>query len=368
MEELQDAIEDAQYVNAISTQDDGPRPVLPWEIPTEEQLAEWEARCKLKPDGSSGRYGVPLSYEWYLSSAVGFFHFSSYLKSVKEDYVRINFVEEVLRFRKARGRARVEKARFILSNYLQSIKHNFDNGEPELPPMTEIIELDLDRKPVKLNMSDQEFQEMCNQSIDSQNLFCCVGLKGPVRDELIKLVQSALDQAESIQKAESVPSFAKEGGEQPRPRASIDNVNKSEPLSVHETKETSSSESMRDLTRRLRTDAAGEMPGNVFDKAEAVVMEAIRRDSYESFQANNWFTKLRSFLWFQDRRVVPEDFFVMRVLGRGGFGLVTGKLFDGAWVVDRCHLLSSRFTNDRPSLSVCHCQLAKRVHLASFML
>ena len=44
MEELQDAIEDAQYVNAIATQEDGPRPVLPWEKPTEEQLQEWEVK------------------------------------------------------------------------------------------------------------------------------------------------------------------------------------------------------------------------------------------------------------------------------------------------------------------------------------
>ena len=42
MEELADAIEDAQYVNAISTQDHGPKPVLPWDKPSEEQLAIWE--------------------------------------------------------------------------------------------------------------------------------------------------------------------------------------------------------------------------------------------------------------------------------------------------------------------------------------
>jgi hypothetical protein len=35
MEELQDAIEDAQYLSAVSSVEDGPRPVLPWEIPTE---------------------------------------------------------------------------------------------------------------------------------------------------------------------------------------------------------------------------------------------------------------------------------------------------------------------------------------------
>ena len=46
MEELQDAIEDAQYVNAIATQEEGPRPVLAWEIPTEEQLSVWESQVK----------------------------------------------------------------------------------------------------------------------------------------------------------------------------------------------------------------------------------------------------------------------------------------------------------------------------------
>ncbi|CAB9501224.1 Protein kinase C gamma type (Fragment) [Seminavis robusta] len=318
MEELQDAIEDAQYVNAISTQEDGPRPVLPWEIPTEEQLAEWETKCKEQSDGASGRYGEPLSFEWYLSSAVGFFHFSSFVKSEKDDYVRINFVEEVLRFQKSRGKTRVEKARFILSNYLQSPKRNFDNGEPELPPRTEIEELDLDRKPSKLGMTSEEFQTLCNQSIDSENLFCCVGLKGAVRDELITSVQSGLDRAESIQKAESVPTLPA-GDDPARQRPSVEGGGKSEPLQPTSI----SSESMRDLTRRLRTDAAGDMPSDIFNKAEAVVFEALRRQYYEAFKESIWYTKLRNFIWFQDRRVVPEDFFVMRVLGRGGFGLVT---------------------------------------------
>ena len=50
MEELQDAIEDAQYVNAIATQEEGPRPVLAWEIPTEEQLAAWETKINESKD------------------------------------------------------------------------------------------------------------------------------------------------------------------------------------------------------------------------------------------------------------------------------------------------------------------------------
>ena len=36
-------------------------------------------------------------------------------------------------------------------------------------------------------------------------------------------------------------------------------------------------------------------------------------------------TKLLNFLWFHDRTVVEEDFFIIRILGRGGFGLVHGE-------------------------------------------
>jgi hypothetical protein len=31
-------------------------------------------------------------------------------------------------------------------------------------------------------------------------------------------------------------------------------------------------------------------------------------------------------MWHRDRKVADDDFFLMRVLGRGGFGLVTGKV------------------------------------------
>eukprot|EP00568_Trieres_chinensis_P014499 CAMPEP_0183325702 /NCGR_PEP_ID=MMETSP0160_2-20130417/80212_1 /TAXON_ID=2839 ORGANISM="Odontella Sinensis, Strain Grunow 1884" /NCGR_SAMPLE_ID=MMETSP0160_2 /ASSEMBLY_ACC=CAM_ASM_000250 /LENGTH=57 /DNA_ID=CAMNT_0025493529 /DNA_START=127 /DNA_END=296 /DNA_ORIENTATION=- len=56
MEELQDAIEDAQYVNAISNVEDGPRPVIPWEKPTEEQIAEWKDRLRKRDKENPEEY------------------------------------------------------------------------------------------------------------------------------------------------------------------------------------------------------------------------------------------------------------------------------------------------------------------------
>jgi len=330
MEELQDAIEDAQYVNAISTQDDGPRPVLPWEIPKEEQLSEWESKCRGEEEGTSGRYGKPLTFEWYISTAVGFFLFSSYLKQDRNDYLRIHFVEDVLRFRKLRGRQRIDKGRYILTQYLQTSKQNFENGEAEVPPKTEIDEFDLDRTPLKLDISDKEFQAIYNSTLDSERLFCCLGIKGAVRDDLITSLQQALDKAESIQKAESVPTNISGIARDSTTSDASREGGKSEPLTgVH------TSEYMRDLTRRLRSDGAGDIPGTIFDRVEAIIVESLKKEYYESFQESQWYTKLRNFLWYQDRRVVPEDFFVMRVLGRGGFGSVTGTfVFDAVVGID----------------------------------
>ena len=67
------------------------------------------------------------------------------------------------------------------------------------------------------------------------------------------------------------------------------------------------------------------IPDSFFDKVEAVVVEGLRQQYWDEFLVSEQHTKLLNFLWYQDRTVVPEDFFVMRVLGRGGFGLVTGK-------------------------------------------
>ena len=52
------------------------------------------------------------------------------------------------------------------------------------------------------------------------------------------------------------------------------------------------------------------------------------KDFWEGFLQSEQYKRLRNFLWFQDRRVVPDDFFTMRVLGRGGFGSVIGKCHD----------------------------------------
>lgn len=335
MEELQDAIEDAQYVNAISSVEDGPRPVLPWEKPTEEQLASWK-QSKKKVEGSP----APFEFEWTLSHALGFFLFSAYLKEVCNDYVLINFMEEVARWKNSRGRLRAEKTSFIASNFLLSPKiasNNKDHapsasgqthattsestgceGESsttpeqaelpaaaidlplfELPPKTEITEYDLCREPVAF--SAEQIKELLSQNSDPTKN--CIAVGGEVLQTILN----------KLEKLRSTPGYGK-----------LPSCSSHDSKGGAENEEGDVKSNSNDRMRMLSI-MSRDLPENLFDSAEVIVAEKVREKHWARFKDSEYFTKLLNFLWFQDKKVVEEDFFVMRVLGRGGFGLVTGK-------------------------------------------
>lgn len=88
MEELQDAIEDAQYINAM--QDDTPKPTKEWKRPTPEELQRYVSKLQstnpksLEPDGicagSLGLYMVRrqrIVYSKEVDHFSSFFFFSS---------------------------------------------------------------------------------------------------------------------------------------------------------------------------------------------------------------------------------------------------------------------------------------------------
>mmetsp|Transcript_28016 Transcript_28016/g.44065 ORF Transcript_28016/g.44065 Transcript_28016/m.44065 type:complete len:685 (+) Transcript_28016:193-2247(+) len=342
MEELQDAIEDAQYVNAISSVEDGPRPVLPWEIPTEEQLEPWK-EAKTKAGG--------LEFEWTLSYPLGFFLFSAYLKEECEDYVLINFMEEVARWKTTQGRFRAKKTSFIASNYLLSpkivdVKDNSASAQThatseestttagegeaapeaatpevhapkfEVPPKTEISEYDLCREPVEL--SAEERKELCGKNTDPTKN--CIAVGG----EVLQTILAKMDKLRNAPGYDSMPPFSCHGvmgGDYDGNSSSDENP---------------SSDSSAKSTERTRMLSliSNDLPQNLFDSAEVIVAEQVREKHWAGFEGSEYYTKMLNFLWFQDKKVVEEDFFVMRVLGRGGFGLVTackkgtsGKLY-----------------------------------------
>lgn len=304
MEELQDAIEDAQYVNAIATQEEGPRPVLAWEKPTDEQLVQWEAdtRRKASPDGPK-----PFTIEWSLQSAIGLFLFSAYLKEICNDFHRINFVEDVIRWKGTREKRKFEKAQEIFESYLGDYKIDPQTGTKINPPKTQITEKDLARDVPNISYDDVQF--LYASTIDPTFSHNCLGLKGSILRDIQEIIKSREDEM-------------KAGG------GSTENVNGSgsgsSSLRIAKEKRY---ESLRELTQtwRQKENPDACLPQNLFDKAESVVVESLRRQHWKGFLESEHYRKFRNFLWFQDRPVVPDDFFNMRVLGRGGFGSVIGK-------------------------------------------
>ena len=364
MEELQDAIEDAQYVSAISSVDDGPRPVVPWDIPQEEELSTWKSGIltKYKLDVEKNKtVPTPFDYQWTLSHALGFFLFSAYLKdeAVCGDHVETNFMEEVLRWKGTRGRFRAEKTSFIISNYLAPLSEEEqsesavlkgkpnetatslttatettrENGElvnnngqtveespvPKItplagPPKTQINEYDLAREPT--SYTSEEIQEMRTNNFDPTKT--CVGISGKV----LASIYSKVDKLRNAPGYGSLPKAPEgaAGGDN-----DAENDTKQQNGDENGEKELSDKEKRRSL--RAISLISNELPENLFDEAEVIVAENVRDKHWTGFQNSEYHTKLLNFLWFQDRKVVEEDFFVMRVLGRGGFGLVTGECF-----------------------------------------
>jgi hypothetical protein len=258
-------------------------------------------------------------------------------------------MEEVARWKTTRGRFRAERTSFIASNYLLSpkkagSKEESENRVPsgqthatseestgegesaspetavnndvapqfELPPKTEIKEYDLFREPV--SFTSDEIKELSTKNIDPTKN--CIAIGGEVLQTILK----QLDRLRNTPGFKSLPEYSlhdkgvdndeeEEGGE--------DNGNDNAESTSERAK---SSERARVLSLMTQ-----DLPESLFDSAEVIVAERVREKYWEGFKASEQYTKLLNFLWFQDKKVVEEDFFVMRVLGRGGFGLVTGK-------------------------------------------
>lgn len=315
MEELQDAIEDAQYVNAIATQVEGPRPVLSWEIPDEEQLATWEETKKseaLRDPNEPEVFGI----DWCLKSAIGFFLFSEYLKDTCEDYLRINFIEDVIEWRKMRGQQRLDRAKRIVQKYLSKVPVD-GSGQRVYPKKKEIVTYDVFREFPRLGLSDDNLKEFYSKNkIEPHDPLSppksnCLRISGPVLEE----IENDIARVEKNRDTVNVPSFdALESAE-----LQVATQNLPNRRSIKEKYST-----MVELTQSMKI-GDPTILDDLFIKVDVLVVESLRREYWTPFTESEHFTKVKNFMWFFDRPVLVDDFFSMRVLGRGGFGSVTGK-------------------------------------------
>lgn len=310
MEELQDAIEDAQYVNEIAHQDDGPRPVLPWKKPTDEELEMWK-QLKKKQNNDA------FSMEWTMQEEIGLFLFSSYLKETHDDYARINYCEEVYRFRKfgVQGRGGLKRAKSIVKQFLVELKRDPITNEVAMPRRSLVFEHDL-KRPNNINdIPRDQMKKVYAENMDYPACSeCAVGLKGYFRSEI---VQRVLEMEEAYRLSKNRSSL-QESAATPRPihvSGRLLNANITSTRNMN----------MGDGADLTETSTGDGLNPEVFDNSECLVMESLKRDYWVPFLESASYRRLLDFLWFRDRRVEPDDFFEMRRLGRGGFGLVTGK-------------------------------------------
>ncbi|CAB9512815.1 RAC family serine/threonine-protein kinase homolog [Seminavis robusta] len=438
--EFWDALEDSQYLDAVASIRDGPKPIVRWEVPTTDQLQEWEGRVRTRktltcqPQSSeedSGKDDLasvePLTLDWYASCPIGFYFFSSYVKdqhayatknstannnsknssdqeqqqssnteaessgipvtparmtSTKADelaYIRMNFLEDMLRFQRVAKTARppsdgnrpkqVQLYVELLLDYIHPPKKNSGEEDgPVLPKMTHIREPDLHMPRCSATRrmgfeTQAELEAALTINHDDNYQTNLVGLKGPLLKEfkgaLVEWLEQVNNNLTSMHKAESEPlrtSNNNNTNNSDENAAPVQDLVADAAKALDVGASASSSSIPRAVLKRGKTDDTEATPTNktssgskqtksngnliagllpVMHKVEVLIYESLKRDYDALFQANSQpYMRMRNFLWYQDRRVIHDDFYVMRVLGRGGFGLVsacqkgtTGKLY-----------------------------------------
>lgn len=426
--EFWDVLEDSQYLDAVASVRDGPKPLCKWEIPTTEQLEEWEGRVNARKTRTTERQSAedeedhlsvkPLTLDWYASCPIGFFFFSAFVKdqhdldvkvgttsntgqepqpksadgppesrsdtpshpatktSTQTDklaYIRMNFLEDLIRFQKIvksnstdMRPSQVKLLGEMLLEYVEAPKQEKTRGNTILPKMTQIRESDICmprcnpqrragfQTPAEMeafiSMNHGKEQAATTTEKANNNL---VGLKGPLLEDFTEALQEWIAATTTFHRSGSEPNL--QTSRQPKKEnngavpvtedlvAGATNATHSVPVVAASAAKDSQPHVLKHRKTDLDSRSHHQSSSNrnrgsllvaigllfkVIHKVEILIYESLKRDYDTKFQAgSSQYLRMRNFLWYQDRRVVHEDFYIMRVLGRGGFGLVSGKLY-----------------------------------------
>ena len=280
MDELQDAIEDAQYMSAMH--DNSPRPTASWKIPTEDEYNLFIARLEShNPDA--------LSVERLTTQCLGLYQiFRHLLDSNRAEAeacqdslpaaaprshvgVRcISFIVDVILYKTARDMAKRRKAfLYIYSNY-------FLAEDPfEAPDLSqgELWRHATDVTPEQAAAAHAE--SFAVQTDLPPNMLPCM----PALMEALDVKVRRMQEVSERQLRSSVP---------------------------------------------LQRELAEVLPGGLFDLMEGACLHELEQNFHAAFRASAHFVQLLQFLHIQTQAVREEDFALFRILGRGGFGLVHG--------------------------------------------
>jgi len=136
MEELQDAIEDAQYMNAMT--DDTPKPTKEWKKITQEEREAYTASTLAKKPEA-------FDAESICTGALGLYLFTRYVSSNGDQHLG-DFLMELASYRILPRHCRMDTAIAIKSQYLiEASKGNPD--PPKLPHLTRLLKTAKDTPP-----------------------------------------------------------------------------------------------------------------------------------------------------------------------------------------------------------------------------
>jgi beta-adrenergic-receptor kinase len=327
MEELQDALEDAQYVNAINLKE-GPRPIAAWDDPSEDVLQEWKNQ-KIKEWTETLKdkeeFPKPFTFEWVLQSALGFFMFAAFVKDSEDHYFHMNFIEEILRWRKSVGSNRGNQIRAIYELCRSVPPRDKETGKLEFPKQRKRRENDLEYCFRGTKLSNDELGTLSSDCLDNDNRDSSIGIKGKVLNDIVTAIEALfLPEDETLEEDHfEISTHSSEYSKMSARKIKSDKNNES----LCETHDESNGVSTSSFDFNLYITRSSirnfcNLNETVFDVAEQIIIRCLHQQYWSSFQNSSEWIKLMNYLWHQDQKVKEEDFFLMRVLGRGGFGLV----------------------------------------------
>eukprot|EP00636_Phaeomonas_parva_P000110 CAMPEP_0118879884 /NCGR_PEP_ID=MMETSP1163-20130328/19561_1 /TAXON_ID=124430 /ORGANISM="Phaeomonas parva, Strain CCMP2877" /LENGTH=652 /DNA_ID=CAMNT_0006816131 /DNA_START=254 /DNA_END=2213 /DNA_ORIENTATION=- len=292
MDDLQDAIEDAQYMSAVA--EEALKPTKRWTYPAEDQVRRFVHRLE-------AHNADALGFDAVCAQCLGLYQLFQYCggggaaapveapnpmgegggEGAKPQpevpgaaALLMAFVAAVITYKRARSML-VRRERFI-----EIYDSFFDAGVEVTHP--EAHEGELWRQPPK--MTPAQVEAAYANTIDEERLERDgAGLKAlPVNGALADKVRAAHAAVAGVDEARLATDAALQ-------------------VEVHET-----------------------LTGDLLDQIEAACCHYLKKHVYGGFRESRRFKRLMQFLYIQQRPVVEDDFALFRVLGRGGFGLVHG--------------------------------------------
>lgn len=325
MEELQEALEDARYVHAINLID-GPRPITAWEDPSEDILREWKKKKLNEYLQDEKLSSKPFTFEWTLKSTLGFYMFSEFVKDIGEHYFHMKFIENVLRLRRSVGMSKGQLIREIYELSRRIPEKNVETGVLLIPNTKKKVEIYLEYIPHRPRLSTDELTSLTNSFIDHENQVSSIGLKGQVLNNIIFAIEALFLPEDEVSIREDDQSVISLQSSSSSRQSSTNNKVSGNKESLYET-QTATTRSETIFKTEITNSSIQNLctfDESIFHTAEQIVTEFLCTKYWSAFQASPEWTKFINYLWHQDKFVVDEDFFLMRVLGRGGFGLVNG--------------------------------------------